>query len=144
MESPRKKSLTPESLFGTPELQGREAGNVDESGDKQWSKRISWANCREPYKTELDTLGSHWIEGALSNEELAFEAVQFLSELDWSRQLRSDPTTGRLDDVILQVKILTEAMLSASLHPNITPELRREALNFMRTEMGKDDSIERE
>lgn len=104
--------------------------------EKKWSKRCAWANCREPYKTQLDTLGSHWIEGSLSNEGLAFEAVQLLSELEWVRKPSSGSTVIPMTDVVTQLQILTEAMLAASTHPDLTPELRREALDFMRTEFG--------
>ena|SRR5260370_31816076 len=116
---------------------------MDAAGDKEWSKRYGWANCREPYKTELDTLGSHWIEGALSNEQLALEAVRLLSELEWVSQPDPSSRAVRLDDVILHVKILTEAMLSATLQPQITPEQRRQLLDSMREHFGKREDLGR-
>ncbi len=95
--------------------------------DKQWSKRYSWSQCSEPYKTQLDAIGSQWIEGALSNEELAFEAVQMLSEMD--------AVPGPRDDVIKsQLRILTEAMLGTAERPPEaqTAELRRHLLDHVR------------
>jgi hypothetical protein len=113
------------------------------SAEKRWSKRYNWAICREPYKTELDAIASQWIEGALSNEELAFEAVQMLSELEWVVQPGETTPKLCLNDVIAQVKILTEAMLSASEHPKQTSERRRQALDFMRLEFGKEGDLSR-
>jgi hypothetical protein len=100
---------------------------MDRSDNKQWSKRYNWAQCFEPYKTQLDAIGSQWIEGALSNEELAFEAVQMLSEMDWMR-LPSDSV------ITNQVKVLTEAMLAVSERPQEmqTPDARRYAIDNMR------------
>jgi hypothetical protein len=126
------------------------SGNADRNGaimdsaeEKQWSKRYAWAVCREPYKTQLDTLGSHWIEGTLSNESLAFEAIQLLSHLDWIRRPSQGISALPMQDVIIQVQIITEAMLAASLHPEMTPDLRREALDFMRSEFSSGKQIDR-
>ncbi len=111
---------------------------MSEAEGKEWSKRYSWAACREPYKTELDTIGSHWIEGSLSNEELAFEAVQMLSELEWVSQPDAASRQIRLDDVISQVKMLTKAMLAVSERPAAlqTPTLRRQALDYLSPKQG--------
>lgn len=116
---------------------------MDEPVDKQWSKRYSWATCHEPYKTELDAIGSQWIEGALSNEELAFEAVQMLSEVEWIRQPDKTHKSIPMDDVIGQVRVLTEAMLAVSERPREmqTPEARRKSIDFMRAEFAKDGDL---
>lgn len=132
----------PKNPLTSPSSSGNEKNEdglprMDESEQKQWSQRYSWADCREPYKTELDTLGSHWIEGALSNAELALEAVKLLSELDFVSNPGSGAETIRLDDVTKQVKILTEAMLSAELQPSSTPQERRQFLDSMRIEFGE-------
>ncbi len=118
---------------------------MDEPVEKHWSKRYNWATCREPYKTDLDAIGSQWIEGALSNEELAFEAVQMLSELEWVSQPAETHTKICMDDVIGQVKILAEAMLAVSERPREmqTAESRHQAVDFMRTEIGKEGDLSR-
>lgn len=99
-------------------------------------KRHNWAECREPYKTELNTLASHWIEGELSHESLAFEILKVQSEIDDIDIALEDKTTPRLDDVRSQLKILAEAMLSASLDLSLTPSQRRQALDFIRDHDG--------
>ena len=116
---------------------------MGESGEMEWNKRYHWAQCREPFKRQLDVLGSNWIDGTLSNEGLAFEAVQLLSNLEWSRRPADGAAVVRVDDAIAQVKILTEAMLAVSLHPDMTPKLRREALDFMRSEYRGNGGAER-
>jgi hypothetical protein len=133
-----KNYLTRLDMSGRRET-GSAQSAMDEPVEKQWSKRHSWATCHEPYKTELDAIGSQWIEGALSNEELAFEAVQMLSELEWVSQPGKSHTKICMDDVIGQVKVLTEAMLAVSERPPEmqTPESRQQALDFMQSELGK-------
>jgi hypothetical protein len=118
---------------------------MDGPADNQWSRRYDWATCHEPYRTQLNAIGSQWIEGALSNEELAFEAVQMLSDLEWIAQPGKSHKKLPMDDVIGQVKILTEAMLAVSERPREmqTPELRRQAVDFMRAEVGKEDDRSR-
>ena len=138
------KLLTKRKTSGTPvpdpstNAGAGKARDVDGAG-KKWSKRYGWATCREPYKTELDTLGSHWIEGELSNEALAFEAVQLLSELEWASKPAGNLPEQRLDDVIGQMKVLTEAMLAVSLMPRSTPADRRAALDATRRDLGGED-----
>lgn len=144
MQPADRNHLTAMRTSGSPETVETQV-SMDGSTEKPWSKRYNWAACREPYKTELDALASQWIEGALSNEELAFEAVQMLSELEWVGQ--PGKTTPRicLDDVIGQVKILTEAMLGVSERPRDmqTSDLRRQAMDFMRAEFGKEQDLSR-
>lgn len=100
--------------------------------NQKWSKRLSWAKCEEPYKNQLDAVASLWVEGAMSNHELAFETVRLLSEIDQTRQLADGAPRPHLDVVVSQVKILSEAMLTASLYPSTTEEDRRSALEFQR------------
>ena len=103
------------------------------SDEKSWMKRYNWAICREPYKTELDTLASHWIEGQLSNEALALEILQIRQQAESVSESLNTLVGQKLDDVHKQVKILTDALLSAILDPELTPERRRAALDFMRS-----------
>jgi hypothetical protein len=100
---------------------------MDEPDEKKWSKRYSWAECGEPYKTELDTLGSHWIEGELSNGELAIEALEMLSVMDAAPCPRDHIYKA-------QLRILTEAMLGVAERPieMQTPELRRQHLDHVK------------
>lgn len=111
--------------------------------EKNWRRRVAWAECREPYKTELDTLGSHWIEGDLSNQELAFEAVKLLSELEAVGQLSGSKPPTRVDDVVEQLRVLTEAMLSLSHESAATQADRREALYHMRNLFRRDRGAQR-
>ena len=103
-------------------------------GERTWMKRYPWANCREPFKTELDTLASHWIEGQLSNEALALEILQIRQRAESVSESMDTLFGQKLEDVITQVKILTDTLLSAMLDPAITPEGRRSALDFMRNQ----------
>ena len=65
---------------------GQEVAEMSDSAHKQSTDRLAWASCREPYKSELDQLASLWINGVLSDEKLAFRALQMQSELDWVSQ----------------------------------------------------------
>ena len=106
---------------------------MDESGGKQWGKRINWANCREPYKNELDTLASHWIEGAISNGELAIELWQMWSEVKFVTEPSEGLPKIDLSDVQKQMGTLAEAMLAINgLSPKTTPEERRRFLDRSR------------
>ncbi|MBC7818254.1 MAG: hypothetical protein IAG10_15315 [Planctomycetaceae bacterium] len=99
---------------------------------KQWSKRYTWAKCREPYKTELDALASLWIEGTLSNEELALELWQFRDTLQASEAPSKTLAGTTLPDVHSDLEILVGAMISASLYPSTTEQERRALLEHSR------------
>jgi len=103
---------------------------------RDWSKRIEWATCPEPYKTELDAIGGQWVEGVLSNEGLAFEAISILSELNWGIESNPEAPPKFSEEVFLHVRALAEAMLSTSKRPegSLTAELRSRALKFMHEE----------
>lgn len=116
---------------------------MSDENEANWSKCYSWAQCREPYKTDLDTLGSHWIGGVVTNEQLAFEAVHMLSNVDWVSQPNGLHRRLPLDDVVGQIKILTEAMLTASLRPTTTPDQRRQILDRTRNELGPRNELTR-
>lgn len=137
-----KNPLTSPQLPGTP-VAGNKGGNVGESDGMQWSKRYQWATCRDLYRNELDTIGSHWIEGTISNEELAFEIVKLLSEVYWVRNVDPARPPVPLDDVVGDIRILSEAMLSAALQPESSPALRREFLDFMKADFGKGNDLAR-
>lgn len=113
-----------------PALEG--ATRMIEHDQPGWSRRPNFAKCREPYKTQLDTVAYQWVTGVLTNEEVAFEAVQLLAEIEWVQQPDSQSRVLPLDDVAADVKLLTEAMLAAVSHPDQTEELRQQALNAAR------------
>ncbi|MDP1798014.1 MAG: hypothetical protein Q8K78_11055 [Planctomycetaceae bacterium] len=98
---------------------------------------MNWAQCREPYKSEIDAITSLWIEGTLSNESLAFEAVQLMSQLNWTSQPDPASRVIRMDDVFQCIQILMEAMLAVSEHPpeSQSSDLRRQMLDSMRMEL---------
>jgi hypothetical protein len=102
-------------------------------------KRHSWAKCREPFKTELDTLGSQWIEGALTHEQLALELWQL-----WSRmRFVEAPSEGAVIDVAdvqRQAEVLAEALCAAQLRPATSLQDRREILEHMCQIGGHDGS----
>ena len=112
---------------------------MSDAVEKASTERLIWAECREPYKTELDRLARHWIDGSLSDEKLAFKAVQILSELDWVTQPDAASQKISVDDVVSQLKILTEAMLACSDNPECTPAMRRQAFDFMQKQLTDHD-----
>ena len=118
-------------------------GDEEAEKRKQWSQRISWAKCIEPYKTELDTIGSHWIEGQLSNGELALELWEQWSSTKFSEMPSSTLPGTPLPDVQAQIEILAEALLAAELYPKTTPEERRELLDNQLARFGKDSNLHR-
>jgi hypothetical protein len=90
----------------------------------------SWARCREPYKATIDALASRWIEGALSNTELALELWKLhLQQLDKTRlenDLKPGFTIQDLMDIEADLVCLAEAMCLESANPNArNPEIRR-------------------
>lgn len=109
----------------------------------EWTKRHNWAQCREPYKTELDTLGSHWIEDALTNEQLAFEVLKTLSDVRWAGDPGGAAQKIPVDDVVGQLKILSEAMLTAAMDPKATAEDRRRILDTTREQYGPGGELAR-
>lgn len=117
-------------------------GEQDDSERKNWMKRHNWAKCREPFKTELDTIASQWIEGSLSNEQLALEMWQL-----WSKMRLVESPAGEtavdLSDVRSQLGILAESLCTAALHPQLTPEERRNVLEHIRQIDGDGTDIHR-
>ena len=116
----------------------------DESEDSNWQKRVSRANCREPYKTALDTLASLWIEGAISDTELALELWKVHNDcrnaIDDHDIQNSGKMFGRkrldLTDVEREILILADCVTVACDIPKgkSDPELRNTWLEVMRTE----------
>lgn len=139
MQPAGRKYLTPVPMSGSRENERTQA-DMDEPVEKQWSKRHNWAACGEPYKTQLDALGSLWIEGSVSNEELACEALELLSEFGWADPGDPGCMDGSMDAVISQVKILTEALVAMRwrLPETQTPEARRHVLDSIRAKFGKE------
>lgn len=105
-------------------------------GDMTWMKRQKWANCCEPFCTELETLSSQWVEGALSNEELALELWEVWSKLRWSQvSEKPSPASALVED---RIAVLVESLLSATQHESATPEERMERLQHSLRELGSD------
>ena len=106
---------------------------MDDSEQRNWQKRFQWAKCREPYKTQLDTLASHWLEGALSNEELALELWKF--QVNRIGHEEDHEGTGKLNlkDVDADIQILANAVCDVShcydKATPATPDDRRISLN---------------
>ena len=103
---------------------------------KQWSRRYSWASCREPFKTEFDTLASLWIEGQLSNEVLALELWQLRDKLQFSEAPSKTLAGVPLPDVQSELETIVQAMLGATLYPSTTTEERRALLDHSRSVRG--------
>ena len=94
-------------------------------------KRVDWARCREPYRTELNTIGSHWIEGALGDEALAIELLNLLVELDWVAQPDQASKKISLADVSKDALTLANAMVTNRSTAGETPEDRRGVLDIL-------------
>lgn len=105
---------------------------MDSPSDKPWSKRFNWAECREPYKTVLNTIASHWIEGSLTDQELSLEILKLIEELTFV----SEPGKRSLEDAFSQVKVLSQAVLRSDEYQAKTPEFRRTILNAQREGFG--------
>lgn len=132
MSSDPKNSLT------TPVPSGSGTGGeldamVGDENRKEWSRRYSWASCREPFKTELDTLASHWIEGHLSNESLALELWQLRDKLQFSEAPSRTLSGVPLFDVQSDLDTIVRAMLGATLYPSTTQEERHALLDHSRS-----------
>ena len=111
---------------------------------RSWQKRMSWAECAEPHKTVLNTIASHWIEGEISNGEVALEALRerarIVDQLRGAREARSRPPK-ELEAVSRELDILIEAIADAERESKIdSPETRRifftTCLKQARAEMG--------
>lgn len=129
--------LDPKNKLTTPIPSGsdakRESDGMSEGEDqKQWSKRYTWAKCREPYKTELDALASLWIEGTMSNEELALELWQFRDKLQFSEPMAQPIAGTTLPDVHSDLEIIVQAMISAVIYPSTTEQERRALVDHSR------------
>lgn len=143
--TPDPKKLLTSGLASDSTEPVRGQPDMAEAGKREWHKRYSWAKCREPDKTQLDTLGSLWVEGELSNEGLALEVVQLLSDLeDWGNP-KPDSSPYRQEDVIAQVKVLTQAMLAVSEYPSAqqNSQMRRQALDFVQANLGPETGAAR-
>lgn len=116
---------------------------MTESPDKQWLKRVDWAVCREPYRTELNTIASHWIEGTISNGDLALELWDIWSKIKFVEAPTATLAGIPLTDVHSQLNILVEAMQSAALNSEISSEDRREVLENLRRRSGNDSGQHR-
>lgn len=116
---------------------------MDESGEKNWSKRINWAACREPYKTELEALSTLWVEGQLTHGELALELWDMWSKKKFVETPTKTLAGVPLPDVQTQMEILVDAMRNAAMYPTTTPEERRELLENSLTLFGKGDGPQR-
>lgn len=84
---------------------------MTDTNGANWMNRIAWARCREPYRTELNTIGSHWVEGTLTDEALAVEVLTLLVELDWVEQPSTAHSKVNLTDVSKEAMTLANAMV---------------------------------
>lgn len=116
---------------------------MEDSGEKNWSKRINWATCREPYKTELEAISTLWVEGQLTHGDLALELWDMWSKKKFVETATKTLAGVPLPDVQLQMEILVEAMRKATIYPTTTPEERRELLENSRTLITRDEGLER-
>ncbi len=99
---------------------------MDGAEGKRWRKRISWARCREPFKTELNTLATHWIEGALSHEELALELWKHFAKCQERAEHNQVNPMLDLTDVAVDLRILVNAILADDFsRTKTTPDSRR-------------------
>lgn len=71
---------------------------------KQWANRVRWAECSEPFKTQIDNYSTEWINGRKTHEQLAFDILSDQSKIDGSYVF--------VGDIELQLKILRDAMLA--------------------------------
>lgn len=82
--------------------------------NRAWQKRVAWAKCAEPHKTVLDTLASHWIDGDLSDGDLALELLKMqvsLRERELEGVVQSNPPPRKLHVVHNQWQILATALV---------------------------------
>lgn len=116
---------------------------MEEADGKKWRKRVIWADCREPYKTELEALASMWIDGGLSHGELAIELWEMWSKKKFVEKATKTLAGVPLPDVQGQMEILVEAMRMAAMYPTTTPEERRDLLENSRSLFGKEPGPQR-
>lgn len=103
----------------------------DEEKTTRWLKRIEWSKAREPYRTIMNTLASQWVEGAITDGELAIEilrlrdkaCVQVALDLDNNR-------VTKLPDVEADLQILNDALLDSLQHKDLTEDGRRTTLQI--------------
>lgn len=109
----------------------------------KWQKRVSWAECPEPYKSTIDTLANHWVNGRISHQELGFELWKLhyrcreeLQDINTENKKR---LLGRksvdLSAVENEILILAEALCIATESPPLRGSLddrdnRVESLDF--------------
>lgn len=114
-----------------------------DSESSNWQKRIAWAKCREPYKTTLDTLASHWIDGVLSHADLALELWKLHHKCREKIQMESEVKPGRskfnLADVETDLGCLAEAMCMASDDHSAHALENRKAVLAACIEVDRDD-----
>lgn len=120
---------------------------MDESNkkQKQWSVNVKWAKCREPYKTELDGVATLWIEGQISNEELALELWMMWSKKRFAETVTKSPAidpkmNGPVQE---QIEILVEAMRMALQMESATPDERHQLLELSRSHGGRREELQR-
>src|SRR4051812_23011604 len=115
-----------------------------ESEDKQWSERITWATCREPYQSELNGLAALWVQNQLSNAELALELWIMWSKKKFAESgTKSQAVPSSNAQVQEQIEILVEAMRMAATRESTTPEERREFLENSRAHLGRREDLQR-
>lgn len=99
------------------------------SEETNWQPRRSWAKCREPYRTTLNTIASHWLEGAMTHEELAVELWKLRTKRVDEEQ--SNPSFFRkFKDVDADIQILADAICDAADIGGVPVELDTRRIIF--------------
>lgn len=93
-----------------------------------WSGSLARSRCPDPYRTILDQLSRAWVEGTLSNEELAFQIVETQAEIRSAKASARGAEKTTVDDPLVHLDVLADAMLAASDQDEATAYVRREIL----------------
>lgn len=93
----------------------------------QWSDRLKWADCGEPYQRDLDGMATMWITEQISTEHLAAQLWDV-----WAQKRDFEPREAAtvIDKVDAQIAILVDAMRMApeSKTAVSTPDERQDFL----------------
>ncbi len=111
---------------------------MDEEPQSSWRERESLFLCHEPYRTQLDTLANHWVEGALNHEEMALEMWKVKLALLAPQSNRRQQNSGswfrskrNLKDVEEELNCLATAVCNRAddrEKEQATPEMRLKCL----------------
>ena len=105
-----------------------------------WSQGVTWADCREPYRRELDYLATRWINDKISTRKLALELWKL-----WARKRDSEPREAaptvilrHNDRVAAQIEILVEAVrMAESREEDVEFSLPDERWEFLQKSLAR-------